>query len=50
MKFQPPGGAVVPDTILCLTSFEKGQDFMRECAESGARTLLLTVEKLRHVD
>jgi biotin carboxylase len=34
-------------TILCLTSYEKGQDFMRECVESGARTLLVTVENLR---
>ena len=37
-------------TILCLTSYEKGQDFMRECAAAGARTLLLTVEKLRDAD
>jgi biotin carboxylase len=43
-------GVDVSDTILCLTSFDKGQDFMRECAESGARTLLLTVDKLRHAD
>jgi biotin carboxylase len=40
----------VNQTILCLTSYEKGQDFIRECAESGARTLLLTVEKLRAAD
>jgi biotin carboxylase len=40
----------VTGTMLCLTSYEKGHDFMRECAESGARTLLLTVEKLRDVD
>jgi biotin carboxylase len=40
----------VNPTILCVTSYEKGQDFMRECAESGARTLLLTVEKLRNAD
>ncbi|MGH7472073.1 MAG: ATP-grasp domain-containing protein [Longimicrobiales bacterium] len=38
--------AVVP-TILCLTSFEKGQDLMRECKALGARVLLLTVESLR---
>lgn len=37
-------------TILCLTSYEKGQDFLRECAESGARTILVTVEKLRDAD
>jgi biotin carboxylase len=34
-------------TILCISSYEKGQDFLRECAESGARTILITVEKLR---
>jgi hypothetical protein len=33
--------------ILCITSYEKGQEFLRESAASGARTVLLTVEKLR---
>jgi biotin carboxylase len=33
--------------ILCISSYEKGQDFMRQCAEMGIRTTLLTVEKLR---
>jgi biotin carboxylase len=37
-------------TILCLASYEKGQDFLRECAESGARTILMTVDKLRDAD
>jgi biotin carboxylase len=37
-------------TILCLTSYVKGQDFMRECVESGVRTLLVTVEDLRDAD
>lgn len=37
-------------TILCLTSYEKGQDFLRECHDAGARTLLLTVEKLGNAD
>ena len=37
-------------TILCLTSYEKGQDFMRECRKAGARTLLLTIEKLSNAD
>jgi biotin carboxylase len=40
----------VNETILCLSSYEKGQDFIRECAESGARTILLTVDKLRDAD
>jgi len=35
------------DTILCLSSFEKGQDFLRESAAQGARTLFLTIEKLK---
>lgn len=38
------------ETILCIASYEKGQDFLRECAESGARTVLLTVDKLRDAD
>src|SRR5687768_3299301 len=37
-------------TILCLTSFEKGADLMRECHALGARVLLLTVESLRDAD
>ena len=34
-------------TILCITTYEKGQDFMRECKRRGCRVLLLTAEKLR---
>ena len=33
--------------ILCISSYEKGQDFMRQCAEMGVKPTLLTVEKLR---
>lgn len=33
-------------TILCITSYEKGQEFMRQCKRNGWRVLLLTVEKL----
>src|SRR5688572_10224971 len=40
----------MPSTILCLTSYLKGQAFLRECANAGARTLLLTVEHLRDAD
>ncbi len=32
--------------FLCISSYEKGQDFMRQCAEMGVKTTLLTVEKL----
>ena len=34
-------------TLLCITSFEKGAEFMREAKQLGARVLLLTVESLR---
>jgi biotin carboxylase len=37
-------------TILCITSFEKGNEFMRECKSHGARVLLLTVESLKDAD
>jgi hypothetical protein len=33
-------------TILCLSSYEKGQEFLRQCKRSGWRVLLITVEKL----
>ena len=35
-------------TILCVSSYEKGQEFIRTCKAQGATVLLLTVEKLRH--
>lgn len=34
-------------TILCMSSYEKGQEFMRECKRQGWRVLLLTVESLK---
>ena len=36
-----------PLTILCVSSYEKGQEFIRACKAMGCRVLLLTVEKLR---
>ena len=39
-----------PLTILCVTSYEKGQEFIRTCKGLGCRVLLLTVEKLRNAD
>src|SRR5690349_14655159 len=39
-----------PLTLLCITTYEKGQEFMRECKRSGCRALLLTAEKLRNAD
>jgi ATP-grasp domain len=35
------------ERILCISSYEKGQDFLRQCAETGVRPTLLTVDKLR---
>jgi biotin carboxylase len=34
-------------TILCMSSYEKGHEFLRECRRQGWRVLLLTVEKLK---
>jgi biotin carboxylase len=39
-----------PPTILCVSSYEKGQEFMRTCKAVGCRVLLLTLEKLRNAD
>jgi biotin carboxylase len=39
-----------PLTILCISSYEKGQEFLRTCNREGCRVVLLTVEKLRNAD
>lgn len=39
-----------PLTFLCITTYEKGQAFMRECKRQGCRVVLLTAEKLRNAD
>ena len=39
-----------PLTFLCITTYEKGQEFMRECKRQGCRVILLTAEKLRDGD
>jgi biotin carboxylase len=39
-----------PLTILCVSSYEKGQEFVRTCKVLGCRVLLLTVDKLRDAD
>ena len=39
-----------PLTILCVSSYEKGQEFLRTCKAMGCGVLLLTVEKLRHAN
>ena len=40
----------MPVTLLCIATFLKGQEFLRECRRQGCRVLLLTDEKLREAD
>lgn len=39
-----------PLNFLCITTYEKGQEFMRECKRQDCRVFLLTAEKLRDAD
>ncbi|MDX2128225.1 MAG: ATP-grasp domain-containing protein [Chloroherpetonaceae bacterium] len=39
-----------PFTVLCLASYEKGQEFMRECKRQGARVFLLTSQSIAGAD
>jgi len=39
-----------PLSILCITSYEKGQEFMREAKRLGCRVFLITIEKRRNAD
>jgi biotin carboxylase len=39
-----------PITVLCIATYEKGQEFMRECKRQGCSVLLLTDETLRHAN
>jgi formate-dependent phosphoribosylglycinamide formyltransferase (GAR transformylase) len=39
-----------PLTLLAVSSYEKGQEFLRTCKSLGCRVLLLTVEKFRNGD
>ena len=38
------------ERFLCIASYEKGQDFLRQCAEMGVKPTLLTLDKLRDAD
>jgi len=38
-----------PLTILCISSYEKGHDFMKECKTQGCRVILLTSKSLENV-
>jgi biotin carboxylase len=42
--------AGVPLTFLCIATYRKGDEFLRECHRLGCRVLLLTEEKLRDAD
>ena len=39
-----------PLTVLCVATYEKGQEFLREARRAGCRVLLLTLDSLRHAD
>lgn len=39
-----------PKTILCIASYEKGQEFIRECKRQGCTVFLLTTQELEHAD
>jgi biotin carboxylase len=39
-----------PLTVLCIATYEKGQEFMKECKRQGCRVLLLTTDGLRDAD
>ncbi len=40
----------MPLTLLCIATYRKGDEFLRECRRQGCRVLLLTDEKLRDSD
>ncbi len=46
----PPKSPAGQITVLCLASYYKGTDFIRECHRQGCRTLLLTSHSLEHED
>ena len=35
------------ERFLCIASYEKGHDFLRQCAEMGVKSTVLTLDKLR---
>lgn len=37
-----------PITIVCIASYEKGHEFIRECQRQGVRVILLTSKSLEH--
>ena len=39
-----------PKTMLCISSYEKGQEFVRECKRQGWRVIFLTATGLEHAN
>jgi biotin carboxylase len=39
-----------PKTILCIASYEKGQEFIRECKRQGCTVFLLTTQELEQAN
>ncbi len=37
-------------TLLCIATYRKGDEFLKECERQGCRVLLLTEEKLKDAD
>jgi hypothetical protein len=44
------GGGSRREIILCISTYEKGQAFMRQAAAMGCRVVLLTVNSLQNAD
>jgi biotin carboxylase len=38
------------ERFLCIASYEKGHDFLRQCAQMGVKPTLLTVDKLKDAE
>ncbi|MEP6707470.1 MAG: hypothetical protein ABJC05_08125 [Pyrinomonadaceae bacterium] len=45
-----PASQSKPLNILCLATYFKGVDFLRECKAQGCRVTLVTKEKMLHED
>ena len=43
-------GTAMSLTMLCIATYKKGDEFLRECHRQGCRVLLVTEEKLRDAD
>jgi biotin carboxylase len=39
-----------PLTVLCVASYKKGEEFLRQCRREGCRVVLLTSKSLEHED